>query len=69
MVYKTEEDHITNIGQMIEQMENYIRSNLDTLYMSRNQDTVDSIRILHPMDIPKRSMLAELSNHLRPRVD
>ena len=52
---------------MIEQMENYISSNLDTLYMSKNQDTVDSIRILHPMDIPKRSMLAELSSQLRAR--
>lgn len=67
MKYQHDEDHVTNIGQMIEQMENYIRSNLDTLYMSKNQDTVDSIRILHPMDIPKRSMLAELSSQLRAR--
>ena len=67
MKYQQDEDHVTNIGQMIEQMENYIRSNLDTLYMSKNQDTVDSIRILHPMDIPKRSMLAELSSQLRAR--
>ena len=52
---------------MIEQMENYIRSNLDTLYMSRNQNTVDAIRILSPMDRPTRSLLAELSSQIRQR--
>lgn len=69
MPYKNDEDHITNIGQMIEQMENFIRSNLDTLYLTKNEDTVDGIRILHPSSLPKRSLLAELSGKLRPRVD
>ena len=62
MEYTTDEDHLQNLGQMIEQMENFVRSNLDMLYMSKNQETVDSIRILHPSDLPKRSLLAELSN-------
>lgn len=69
MPFKTEEDHLSNIGQMIEQMENFIRSNLDTLYLSKNEETVDGIRTLHPSSLPKRSLLAELSSHLRPRVE
>ena len=54
---------------MIEEMENFVRSNLDTLYMSKNQETVDTIRILHPSDLPKRSLLAELSGKLKPRME
>ena len=48
MPFKTEEDHLSNIGQMIEQMENFVRSNLDTLYLSKNEETVDGIRTLPP---------------------
>lgn len=69
MPFSTESDHISNIGQMIEEMENFVRSNLDILYLSKNQETIDSIRILHPSDLPKRSMLAELSGKLKPRVE
>lgn len=69
MSFAAESDHISNIGQMIEEMENFVRSNLDILYLSKNQVTIDSIRILHPSDIPKRSMLAELSGQLKPRVE
>ena len=69
MAFKNDEEHLANIGQMIEQMENFIRSNLDTLYLSKNEETVDGIRILHPSSLPKRSLLAELSGQLRPRVD
>ena len=63
--YENDEDHLKNIGQMIEQMENFVRSNLDMLYMSKNQETVDMIRILHPSDLPKRSLLAELSSKMK----
>lgn len=69
MPFSTDSDHISNIGQMIEEMENFVRSNLDILYLSKNQETIDSIRILHPSDLPKRSMLAELSGKLKPRVE
>ncbi len=69
MEYTTDEDHLQNLGQMIEQMENFVRSNLDMLYMSKNQETVDSIRILHPSDLPKRSLLAELSNRMKPPME
>ena len=69
MGYTTDEDHLKNLGQMIEQMENFVRSNLDMLYMSKNQETVDSIRILHPSDLPKRSLLAELSSRMKPPME
>ena len=69
MGYTTDEDHLQNLGQMIEQMENFVRSNLDMLYMSKNQETVDSIRILHPSDLPKRSLLAELSSRMKPPME
>ena len=69
MAYSRDEDHVANVGQMIEEMENFVRSNLDTLYMSKNQETVDTIRILHPSDLPKRSLLAELSGKLKPRME
>ena len=69
MAYSRDEDHVANVGQMIEEMENFVRSNLATLYMSKNQETVDTIRILHPSDLPKRSLLAELSGKLKPRME
>ena len=65
--FSTVDDHLENIGQMIEQMENKIRSNLDLVYMSKNQETVDAIRILHPSDLPQRSLLAELAGRMKPK--
>ena len=65
--FSTVDDHLEHIGQMIEQMENKIRSNLDLVYMSKNQETVDSIRILHPSDFPQRSLLAELAGKIKPK--
>ena len=65
--FSTADDHLEHIGQMIEQMENKIRSNLDLVYMSKNQETVDAIRILHSSDIPQRSLLAELAGRMKPK--
>ena len=38
--------HIVNIGQMVEKMENNIRSTLDTIYFGRTRDIVNETRSL-----------------------
>ena len=65
--FTSNDDHLEHIGQMIEQMENQIRSNLDLIYLSKNQETVDIIRKLHPSEIPQRSLLAELAGKMKPK--
>ena len=38
--------HIVNIGQMVEKMENSIRSTLDTIYFGRTRDIMNETRSL-----------------------
>ena len=42
--YTDDEDHITNIGVLVEDMENSIRNTLDTVYLMKSKQIIDTAR-------------------------
>ena len=43
-VYTSDEAHITNIGVLVEVMENSIRNTLDTVYLMKSKQIIDTAR-------------------------
>ena len=53
--------HIANIGSMIEEMENSLRSKLDALYISKTRDILANIRTLTAGPTQGAEFVADLS--------
>eukprot|EP00428_Durinskia_dybowskii_P062663 CAMPEP_0170364984 /NCGR_PEP_ID=MMETSP0117_2-20130122/5664_1 /TAXON_ID=400756 /ORGANISM="Durinskia baltica, Strain CSIRO CS-38" /LENGTH=277 /DNA_ID=CAMNT_0010619519 /DNA_START=69 /DNA_END=902 /DNA_ORIENTATION=+ len=53
--------HIANIGRMIEDMENDMRSNLNELYILKTREVVNSLRKLHTGPVQDSSHIANLN--------
>ena len=53
--------HIANIGRMIEDMENDMRSNLNELYILKTREVVNSLRKLHAGPVQDSSHIANLN--------
>jgi capping protein beta len=45
--------HIANIGRMVEDMENKIRSTLNEIYFSKTRDIVNGLRSINPLSEQK----------------
>jgi capping protein beta len=61
--------HIANIGKMVEDMENKIRSTLNEIYFGKTRDIVNGLRSVHPISDqrPKADLKNELSAALKLR--
>jgi capping protein beta len=61
--------HIANIGRMVEDMENKIRSTLNEIYFGKTKDVVNDLRTVQGVDAKnKQHMLAsELRDTLKVR--
>ena len=62
--YSCDEDHLSNIGRMIEDIENQLRSDLDILYLSRSQQIISSIRTLQEKQINQMNLIAEMQKRM-----
>jgi len=61
--------HIVNIGKMIEEMENKIRSTLNEIYFGKTRDIVNGIRSINPLSdqIARASLKNDLAAALQRR--
>jgi capping protein beta len=61
--------HIVNIGKMIEEMENKIRSTLNEIYFSKTSNIVNGIRSINPLSdqIARASLKNDLAAALQKR--
>lgn len=58
----SDSDHVVNIGQMIEEMEIDMRNQLDTLYIQKTREVINSIRRPgKPADGPTQAFVADLA--------
>lgn len=55
-----QEQHVCNMGRMIEDMENEMRSNIDRLYIAKTREIISSIRQKQDDGNPLHSMVKEL---------
>jgi len=63
---KSENDHVINIGQMIEEMEIDLRNQLDTLYIQKTREVINSIRRPSSSNnMPSQAFVADLSGHIQ----
>ncbi|KAK8813213.1 hypothetical protein WA158_002805 [Blastocystis sp. Blastoise] len=62
--YANEDSHLSNIGQMIEEIENQLRSDFDILYLSRSQQIINSIRTLQEKQANQMNLIAEFQKRL-----
>jgi hypothetical protein len=53
--------HISNIGRMIEDMENDMRANLNELYILKTREVVNALRKLHAGPVQDSSHIATLN--------
>lgn len=53
--------HIANLGRMIEDMENDLRSNLNELYISKTREVINVLRKLHAGPAQDSSHIANLN--------
>jgi len=51
--------HIVNIGRLVEQMENRIRSSLNDIYFGKTNDIFHSLRSINPNDSGQQDVLKE----------
>lgn len=58
--------HIVNIGKMVEEMENKIRSTLNNIYFGKTRDIVNGLRSIDPLQDPaqKAAFQADIRNAL-----
>lgn len=63
--------HIVNIGRMVEDMENKIRSTLDNIYFGKTRDIVNGLRSVMSLEASKKqhNLQAELFKNLKARQD
>lgn len=54
--------HVVNMGKMIEQMEIDIRNQLDSLYIQKTRDVVNSIRKPFKVDGPGKAFMGDLTS-------
>lgn len=61
--------HIANIGNMVEDMENKIRSTLNDIYFGKTRDIVNGLRSTHPLQDGKtqKKLVGELQGRLLER--
>jgi len=61
--------HIANIGRMVEDMENKIRSTLNEIYFSKTRDIVNGLRSINPLSDQraKADLKKDLANALKLR--
>lgn len=53
--------HISNLGRMIEDMENDMRSNLNELYILKTREVINALRKLHAGPTQDSSHIAHLN--------
>mmetsp|Transcript_11920 Transcript_11920/g.14836 ORF Transcript_11920/g.14836 Transcript_11920/m.14836 type:complete len:174 (+) Transcript_11920:203-724(+) len=59
-------EHVTQIGEMIEDMERNIRQQLDSLYIQKTREVVNSIRRpIKAEDAPSQAFVADLTGALK----
>lgn len=62
---KSDEEHVVNLGKMIEAMEIDIRGQLDGLYIQKTREVVNAIRRPVPKEeTPSQAFVADLTGHL-----
>lgn len=61
--------HIANIGKMVEDMENKIRSTLNEIYFGKTRDIVNGLRSVNPLSDQKAKAVLhnDLANALKMR--
>ncbi|CAG0903595.1 unnamed protein product, partial [Cyprideis torosa] len=61
--------HIANIGRLVEDMENKIRSTLNEIYFSKTRDIVNGLRSVQPLSDVKSTdaLKSDLANALQKR--
>lgn len=61
--------HIANIGKMVEDMENKIRTTLNEIYFGKTKDIVNGLRSLQPLQDRKQqeALRNDLAQALRSR--
>ena len=61
--------HIANIGTMVEEMENKIRSTLNDIYFGKTKDIVNGLRSVVPLQDPKnqKKLVRDLQDALSKR--
>ncbi|GBG28129.1 F-actin-capping protein subunit beta [Hondaea fermentalgiana] len=63
---KSEDDHVVNIGSMIEEMEIDVRNQMDGLYIQKTREVVNSIRRpVHASDLPSQAFVADLTGAIK----
>mmetsp|Transcript_5510 Transcript_5510/g.11327 ORF Transcript_5510/g.11327 Transcript_5510/m.11327 type:complete len:282 (-) Transcript_5510:277-1122(-) len=63
---KTEDEHVTTIGSMIEEMEIDIRNQMDGLYIQKTREVVNSIRRpTSHRDMPSQAFVADLTGRIK----
>mmetsp|Transcript_18670 Transcript_18670/g.24376 ORF Transcript_18670/g.24376 Transcript_18670/m.24376 type:complete len:287 (+) Transcript_18670:181-1041(+) len=62
----SDSDHITQIGEMIEDMEVSLRGQLDSLYIQKTREIVNSIRKpIKSEDLPSQAFVADLTKAVK----
>lgn len=61
--------HISNIGRMVEDMENKIRNTLNDIYFGKTKDIVNGLRSVVPADVARKTaaLQQDLANALQRR--
>jgi capping protein beta len=61
--------HLANIGKMVEDMENKIRSTLNDIYFSKTQDIVQGLRSVESLSERKKqdALKTDLANAIQKR--
>ncbi len=63
---KSEDEHVINLGSMIEEMEIDVRNQMDSLYIQKTREVVNSIRRpIKESEIPSQAFVGELAGALK----
>jgi capping protein beta len=61
------QDHVINMGRLVEEMENKMRNTLQEIYFGKTQDIVKDIRTITPMS--SSNIQADLAKELKDKIN